>query len=513
MLNIHIVNYFARFNYKITKGKHMTNNIYSKQLLNHKLKDRELAEFWVHRYVRFIEWCRSKNHCYNGNSNRTHLHHIVPRSMKGSDDLSNLAVLTFKEHLVAHHILAKTKITKATQGLNAMINSHLDEFNYVISLRILDDLHKLQVETGLSKRVVNLTLKCVYESIGDASRSLFNGRTVGITYSIQVHRKVAGCYLIFEKDINGRTYQQCIEEFDKINLIRKYPKFKDPLVNITQNQIIYSSYELQQLYSKYEKAQCVSCYILNKTKDLYGNYWTRMSKIPIGVSNDQLQKQYEQNEIQKEINLMNKVGKPVICIKTMKIYNNAVIAQKELGLHEGAVGHAIRTHRQTGGSYWMLYHECLNQQEIDNYIQKAEQGYDERDAWSKAVINLHTGQEFKSQTDAARFLNVEVGVFSALTRKHNRVKGQYFAYKEDVEKYGQRQLLEQYQQERKQRKAIADEKARHNSLCKRVKCIELNQEFESTQAAADFVKGNTSGISQACNHKIERYKNYHWEFV
>ena len=227
----------------------------------------------------------------------------------------------------------------------------------------------------------------------------------------------------------------------------------------------------------------------------------------------ELQNQYEQNEIQKEIDLMNKVGKPVICLKTMKVYNNAVIAQKELGFHDGAIGHAIRSHRQTGGSYWMLYHEGLTQQEIGDYIQKAEQGYDDRDAWSKVVVNLHTGQEFRSQTDAAKFLNVEVGTFSALTKKHNKVKGQYFAYKEDVEKYGQNQLLEQYQQERKQRKAIADEKSRHNSLCKRVKCIELDQEFESTQSAADFVKGNTSGISQACNHKIERFKGYHWEFV
>lgn len=38
-------------------------------------------------------------------------HHIVPKSIGGSDDKSNLVLLTFKEHFVCHHLL-----TKFTQG-------------------------------------------------------------------------------------------------------------------------------------------------------------------------------------------------------------------------------------------------------------------------------------------------------------------------------------------------------------------------------------------------------------
>ena len=35
-----------------------------------------------------------------------HLHHIVPRSMGGGNDYTNLVYLTHKEHLLAHTLLA-----------------------------------------------------------------------------------------------------------------------------------------------------------------------------------------------------------------------------------------------------------------------------------------------------------------------------------------------------------------------------------------------------------------------
>jgi hypothetical protein len=35
-----------------------------------------------------------------------HLHHIVPKSLGGTDDLENLVFLTHKEHMLAHTLLA-----------------------------------------------------------------------------------------------------------------------------------------------------------------------------------------------------------------------------------------------------------------------------------------------------------------------------------------------------------------------------------------------------------------------
>ena len=194
------------------------NDNYTKQILDRPIKDKQNAEFWAKRYVRFIEWCKSKNHTYNGKANGTNIHHIVPRSLGGSDDRSNLVVLMYKEHLVAHHILSKTRIKQAIAALYIMVNKHIDQFNYALSTRILCGAYALQSSAGLVKRVVNLTLGCIYDSVSEASRAPYNGKTIRIVESIKRHRKVAGCYLILENDLNGRTYQQCIYEFKTLKL-------------------------------------------------------------------------------------------------------------------------------------------------------------------------------------------------------------------------------------------------------------------------------------------------------
>ena len=37
----------------------------------------------------------------------TEIHHVLPRSMGGSDELSNLVELTYREHFIAHWLLTK----------------------------------------------------------------------------------------------------------------------------------------------------------------------------------------------------------------------------------------------------------------------------------------------------------------------------------------------------------------------------------------------------------------------
>lgn len=53
-------------------------------------------------YTRLIE--RSRSRVLEGYKER---HHIVPRCLGGSDDKSNIAVLTAEEHFVAHQLLVK----------------------------------------------------------------------------------------------------------------------------------------------------------------------------------------------------------------------------------------------------------------------------------------------------------------------------------------------------------------------------------------------------------------------
>ncbi len=58
----------------------------------------------------------------------TEKHHIVPRSMGGSDDRSNMVILTYPEHMLSHHLLAKIHPTdKKLANAWYMMSCHVDK--------------------------------------------------------------------------------------------------------------------------------------------------------------------------------------------------------------------------------------------------------------------------------------------------------------------------------------------------------------------------------------------------
>lgn len=52
------------------------------------------------------------------------LHHILPKSMNGTNDSSNLSLLTPKEHYTVHHCLAKTGNKKMIFAFNIMLKQN-----------------------------------------------------------------------------------------------------------------------------------------------------------------------------------------------------------------------------------------------------------------------------------------------------------------------------------------------------------------------------------------------------
>ena len=54
------------------------------------------------RYERFIEWCRT-----SPKEGGIEKHHILPKSMGGTDEEENIIALTYREHFIAHWMLWK----------------------------------------------------------------------------------------------------------------------------------------------------------------------------------------------------------------------------------------------------------------------------------------------------------------------------------------------------------------------------------------------------------------------
>jgi len=64
----------------------------------------------------------------------TEKHHIIPRSLGGSDDLTNLVILTAREHCVAHLLLAKIHGGGMWHAANMMLNRFSIKSSRIYSL-------------------------------------------------------------------------------------------------------------------------------------------------------------------------------------------------------------------------------------------------------------------------------------------------------------------------------------------------------------------------------------------
>ena len=90
--------------------------------------ERRKAEL-VRLYDRLIASARSKNRVYDSRVYENH--HIIPRSLGGPDDSSNIVILTFDEHFLAHYLLALTTtgsgkylMLSALWGMSGVAHTH-----------------------------------------------------------------------------------------------------------------------------------------------------------------------------------------------------------------------------------------------------------------------------------------------------------------------------------------------------------------------------------------------------
>ena len=108
------------------------------------------------RYIRFIESC-PKRDIKKITGELLDIHHILPRSLGGSDENYNLIKLTYKEHFVAHHILWKCYNGVMVQAFWAMQHKHkirLSAIQYeklrkeeslLLKGRVLSEEHKRKI--------------------------------------------------------------------------------------------------------------------------------------------------------------------------------------------------------------------------------------------------------------------------------------------------------------------------------------------------------------------------------
>lgn len=108
---------------------------------------------YYNRYLRFIESCRSDTTVYD----YTEDHHIVPKSLGGTDNLDNIIKLSARQHFIAHLLLWKTHMTFGmAKAFYMMANVNSDKHTgrkFKINSRIFETLrkHRSEEQTKLNK--------------------------------------------------------------------------------------------------------------------------------------------------------------------------------------------------------------------------------------------------------------------------------------------------------------------------------------------------------------------------
>ena len=114
-----------------------SNNIYSHHYYN--------------RYTKFIESCRIQNL----NDVYTEKHHIIPRSLGGTNDESNLITLSGRQHYIAHWMLWKAYRGKMALAFKFMNHDgkHARRINSKIFEQLRKDRneHVIKVNTGKTR--------------------------------------------------------------------------------------------------------------------------------------------------------------------------------------------------------------------------------------------------------------------------------------------------------------------------------------------------------------------------
>lgn len=77
---------------------------------------------YVERYIKFINSRIQLNKSRNVPKDQGHDHHVFPVSWGGNNDRDNLVRLTFKEHIIAHHILYYTNDPSMIAAFYSMCN-------------------------------------------------------------------------------------------------------------------------------------------------------------------------------------------------------------------------------------------------------------------------------------------------------------------------------------------------------------------------------------------------------
>lgn len=131
---------------------------------------------YIERYLAFVQSRILLNKTRSIPKEQGHDHHILPVSWNGPDEQSNIVRLTFKEHVIAHHLLYYTNDCSMIIAFYSMCNiAHKSEIKYNLTANQYQTLQEkaYYVKSENSKR--NMSNPQIRKKISNSLKGRFTG--------------------------------------------------------------------------------------------------------------------------------------------------------------------------------------------------------------------------------------------------------------------------------------------------------------------------------------------------
>ena len=422
-------------------------------------------------YIDFIKSRKVKQRAKN-DGNIYELHHILPRSLGGTDDDNNLVLLTLREHYIAHYLLWKcTNTHQMATALFFMSNKQ----KKIISSRQYEKLRKDVIENN-SKRVVCLE-----------------------TGEIMFLKQAVIKYMCTDKNISKAA--------KKVNQTAAgyHWDYYDETIDYTKNEwygkerIIYATPVIRLEDAKYYKSMkeagtengvtdsTISSAIIHKCY-ANGYHWDCYDETI----------DYTKNEWYGKKQNLKSSYKKVVCLETGDIFESQQAAARFMGLNKsGPIIRSIKDKKMTfAGYHWDYYDETVDYTKNEWYGGIKSSG--------RTVVCLETGEIFISLEEAEnKYKTKACGLVDCLKGRQKTFAGYHW---------------EDYDKSKDYTKNIYYGKLRAKAHCKKVLCLTTGKIFDSVKEAAESINYNKDSFNAILsyarkNNKVSaKIENKDWKY-
>ena len=261
------------------------------------------------------------------------VHHIIPRSLGGTDELSNLTKLTPREHYLAHYLL--WKITTGIPHIKmARVLLLMSDKNKIISSRQYQQI-KEEIAASNNKPIICLQSKQVFPSINKAAFWLFENNPSSKLSTIE--KNLSDHLRGNRKSIFKYSFDYYMEgkEYEQLELIanKQFSQNAKPIICL-QDLKVYNSIREAAKYYNINFKKISSAIIRNGSSDGY------TFKI------------YEENKIyikEKKKPIHKQINKKIICNETGEIYNSQLQLSKLLKIDRTTLKRYITLNKEIEG--------------------------------------------------------------------------------------------------------------------------------------------------------------------